>query len=196
MQGVGAPDEDRSGGFERGGWGTPFFDEETEALIGRIYERADAFLLGRRTYEIFAGSWGTMEDPGDNPIYDALNTRTKYVATSSLADPEWAKTTVLSGDVTKAVGELKARSGGELQVHGSGRLIRSLLEDDLIDELTLLTFPVIVGDGTRLFPETGPDRALEFVDSQEPTPTGVTLQTYRPVGRPRYAGVEGAKLGE
>jgi dihydrofolate reductase len=196
MQGVGAVDEDRSGGFERGGWGTPFFDDETEALIGRVYQRADAFLFGRRTYEIFADSWGAMPDPGDNPIWEALNTRPKYVPSTSLTDPKWANTTVLSGDVAAAVGELKARPGGELQVHGSGKLIRSLLDDDLVDELTLLTFPVVVGDGTRLFPETGPDRALEFVDSREPTPSGVTIQTYRPAGSPQYAGRRGAKLGE
>jgi dihydrofolate reductase len=195
MQGVGAPDEDRSGGFERGGWATPYFDEETETLIGQIYQRAEAFLLGRRTYDIFAGSWGTMEDPGDNPIYDALNTRTKYVASTSLSDPQWANTRVLSGDVAAAVGELKAEPEGELQVHGSGKLIRSLLDDDLVDEMTLLTFPVVVGQGTRLFPDTRADKALGLIETRA-IPNGVTIQVYRPAGRPEYAGAVGRKLGE
>jgi dihydrofolate reductase len=120
MQGIGAPDEDPSGGFERGGWTTPLWDEEAEAYLNEIYQRADGFLFGRRTYEIFAGSWGVMEDPGQNPIGEALNTQPKYVASTSLADPRWADTTVLSGELAAAVGELKATPGRELQVHGSG----------------------------------------------------------------------------
>src|ERR687897_540020 len=100
------------------------------------------------------------------------------------ADPLWANTTVISGDVAAAIGELKAEPGGELQVHGSGRLIRSLLEADLVDEMNLLICPVVVGQGTRLFPEAGPDIALELVDSRGPTPRGVTIQVYRPTGRP------------
>ena len=179
MQGLGGPDEDRSGGFARGGWAVPYSDDETTGFLNQIYERADAFLFGRRTYEIFAGSWGTWEDQGDNPIWEALNTKPKYVASTTLTDPQWAKTTVLSGDVAAAVGELKAKPGGELQVHGSGNLIRSLLDHDLVDELTLLICPVVVGQGTRLFPDSGPDTALELVDSRA-TPSGVTIQLYRP----------------
>src|SRR5918993_2165919 len=127
MQGLGGPDEDRSGGFERGGWVTPLFDNEAGTFLNEVYGRADAFLFGRRTYEIFAGSWGVVDDPSINPIATALNTRPKYVASTTLTDPQWADTTVLSGDVAAAVGELKAKPGGELQVHGSGALIRSLL---------------------------------------------------------------------
>ena len=186
MQGLGGPDEDRRGGFDRGGWVTRFADDEGLAIIGEIYQRADAFLFGRRTYEIFAGSWGTWEDPGDSPIWTALNTRPKYVATTTSFDPEWENTTVLSGDLAAAIGELKAEAGGELQVHGSGVLVRWLLEHDLVDEMNLLTFPVIVGQGTRLFPDTGPDIALEPVGSQAVTPSGVSIQTYRPAGRPQY----------
>ena len=186
MQGLGGPDEDRSGGFERGGWVTPYADDEGMSFISEFYARADAFLLGRRTYEIFAASWGTWPDPGDSPIWTALNTRPKYVASTTLTDPRWANTTVLSGEVTAAVEELKAKPGGELQVHGSGALIRSLLHDDLVDEMTLLTIPVIVGQGTRLFPDTGPDIALELLESRT-TSIGVTIQVYRPSGRPRYA---------
>lgn len=186
MQGLGGADEDRSGGFERGGWVTPYADNESMAFLNEVYSRADAFLFGRRTYEIFAGSWGTWPDPGDHPIWKALNTRPKYVASTTLTEPRWANTTVLSGDVAAAVGELKAKPGGELQVHGSGALIRSLLDNQLVDELTVLTVPMVVGQGTRLFPDTGPDIALDVVDSRA-TPKGVAIQVYRPTGRPQYA---------
>jgi dihydrofolate reductase len=188
MQGLGGPDEDRRGGFERGGWALPLFEDDSEAsaFLGQVFQRADAFLLGRRTYEIFAGSWGTWDDPGDSPIWTALNTRPKFVASTTLTDPQWADTTVLSGDLAAAVGELKAKPGGELQVHGSGNLVRWLLDNHLVDEIILLTYPVVIGQGTRLFPETGPDLALELVESRS-TPKGLTIQVYRPTGRPRYA---------
>ena len=188
MQGLGGPDEDRRGGFERGGWALPLFDEDEEGgtFLGQVFERADAFLLGRRTYEIFAGSWGTWDDPGDSPIWTALNTRPKYVASTTLTDPRWANTTVLSGDLAAAVGELKAKPAAELQVHGSGNLVRWLLDNNLVDEITLLIYPVVIGQGTRLFPDTGPDIALELIDSRA-TPKGVTIQVYRPAGRPQYA---------
>ena len=115
-----------------------------------------------------------------------MNTRPKYVASTTLTEPRWANTTVLSGDVAAAIRELKAKPGGELQVHGSGALFRWLLDNDLVDEMNLFTFPVVVGQGTRLFPDTGPDIALELVDSRA-TPKGVTIQVYRPTGRPQYA---------
>ncbi len=186
IQGLGGQDEDRRGLFERGGWALPLFEGETETFLGEVYQRADAFLFGRRTYEIFAGSWGVMEDPSTSPIGAALNTRPKYVASSTLTDPEWADTTVLSGELAAAVRELKAKPGGELQVHGSGSLIRWLFDNQLVDEIILLTYPVVVGQGTRLFPEAGPDTALELVESRA-TPEGITLQVYRPSGRPQYA---------
>jgi dihydrofolate reductase len=186
MQGLGGPDEDRRGGFERGGWALPLFDDEVATFVNQIYQRADAFLFGRRTYEIFAGSWGTWDDPGDSPIWTALNTRPKYVASTTLTEPQWADTTVLSGDVAAAIGELKAKPAGELQVHGSGALVRWLFDNDLVDEITLLTYPVVIGQGTRLFPDAGPDRALDLVDSRATT-NGVTIQVYRPTGRPQYA---------
>jgi len=186
MQGLGGPDEDRRGGFERGGWVAPLFDNEGGTFLNQVYQRADAFLFGRRTYEIFAGSWGTWDDPGDSPIWTALNARPKYVASTTLSDPQWADTTVLSGDVAAAIGELKDKSAGELQVHGSGKLIRWLLDNDLVDEMNLLVCPVVVGQGTRLFPDIGPDIALELVDSRATT-KGVTIQVYRPTGRPQYA---------
>ena len=186
MQGLGAADEDRRGGFERGGWVTNAFNNEAMAFLNQVYQRADAFLFGRRTYEIFAGSWGSWADPGDSPIWTALNTKPKYVSSTTLTEPQWPDTTVLSGDVAAAIGELKAKPAGELQVHGSGRLVRWLFDNQLVDEITLLTVPVVVGQGTRLFPDTGPDIALDLVDSRV-TPKGVTIQVYRPTGRPQYA---------
>ncbi|MGH4018956.1 MAG: dihydrofolate reductase family protein [Pseudonocardiaceae bacterium] len=185
MQGLGGSDEDRSGGFERGGWAMPLFDNEAATFLNQVYERADAFLFGRRTYEIFVGYWGAMADPGSHPIAAALNTRPKYVASTTLTEPRWANTTVLSRDVAAAVGELKAKRGGELQVHGSGGLIRWLLDNQLVDEITLFVCPVVIGQGTRLFPDTGPDAALDLVESRS-TPKGVTIQVYRPTGRPQY----------
>jgi dihydrofolate reductase len=185
MQGLGGSDEDRRGGFERGGWAMAYNDNEAMAFLNEVYGRADAFLFGRRTYEIFAGSWGTWDDPGDSPIWTALNTRPKHVASTTPFDPKWANTTVLSGDVAAAIRELKAKAEGELQVHGSGVLVRWLFDNDLADEINLLIYPVVVGQGTRLFPDTGPDTALALVGSRA-TPSGVTIQIYRPTGRPRY----------
>ncbi len=180
----GASDEDRRNGFERGGWAMGVFDDETLKLINQTYQSADAFLFGRRTYELFAPYWGAM-DPGSHPIADALNTKPKYVATTTLTEGRWADTTVLSGDVAAAIGELKARPGGELQVHGSGGLIRWLLENDLVDEMILLIVPVVLGQGKRLFPDAGPDIALDLVESRADS-KGVTIQVYRPAGRPQY----------
>ena len=167
------------------------FDNETMTFINQTYQRADAFLFGRWTYELFAGYWGAqeraraaLEDPGNHQIAAALNTKPKYVASNTLTEPRWANTTVLSGDVAAAIGELKAKPGGELQVHGSGALIRWLLANDLVDEINLLIVPVVVGQGARLFPDTGPDTVLD-IDSRA-TPKGVTIQVYRPTGRPQY----------
>ena len=193
VQGNGAAsDEDRKGGFERGGWAMGVFDDETLALIDRTYQRADAFLFGRRTYELFAGYWGAeeraraaAEDPANHQITDALNTKPKYLVSNTLTEPRWTNTTVLSGDVAAAIGELKARPGGELQVHGSGTLIRWLLDNELVDEMNLLIVPVVLGQGMRLFPDAGPDIALDLVDSRADS-KGVTIQVYRPAGRPQY----------
>jgi dihydrofolate reductase len=154
VQGNGGPDENRSGGFERGGWATPLFDNESMTFVDQVYQRADAFLFGRRTYELFAGYWGVREDL-ENPIVGALNTKPRYVASNTLTEPRWANTTVLCGDLAAAIGEVKAKSAGELQVHGSGTLTRWLLENDLVDEMNLLIVPMVVGQGTRLFPGTG-----------------------------------------
>src|SRR2546429_8171404 len=130
MQGLGGADEDRRGGFERGGWAPPLFVGEASTFLNEVFQRADAFLLGRRTYEIFAGSWGVWPDPGDSPIWTALNTKPKYVASSTLTEPRWANTTVLSGDVATAIGGLKAKPANGLQVNGSGKTNRWLLDQN------------------------------------------------------------------
>jgi dihydrofolate reductase len=185
MQANGGRNERLDPGMERGGWARgPVFDDEAMTFVNDFYQRADAFLFGRRTYDMFAPYWGAQGD--SNPIAAALNSRAKYVASTTLTDPRWADTTVLSGDLAAAIRELKAKPGGELQVHGSGALTRWLLANELVDEMTLLIIPVVVGEGARLFPDTGPDTALELVDSRA-FPKGIMLQVYRPAGRPQYA---------
>ncbi|MDG6106688.1 dihydrofolate reductase family protein [Dactylosporangium aurantiacum] len=190
MQGNGgASEEDRRDGFVRGGWALGKGDQDTRAYINDTYQRADAFLFGRRTYELFARSWGSLAErdvPGWEPVMRALNARPKYVASTTLTDPAWSGTDVLAGDLAAAIAQLKAAPGGELQVHGSGTLIRWLLERGLVDELTLLVVPVVLGQGARLFPATGPDLALQLLDSRVDS-KGVTIQVYRPAGRPQYA---------
>jgi dihydrofolate reductase len=186
MQGLGGRDEDRRGGFERGGWALPLLDTEAGDHINEVYGGAAAFLFGRRTYEIFAGSWGAKPEMSTSPVGAALNSRPKYVVSTSLTDPRWAGTSGLPGDVAAAVGDLKAQQDGELLVPGSGVLVRWLLANGLVDQFDLLTYPVVVGQGTRLFPDSGPDTALELVTSRS-TPGGITIQTYRPAGRPEYA---------
>ena len=185
MQANGGNNPELDPGFDRGGWAIPVGDEESVGYIADFYQRADAFLFGRRTFELFAGYWG-VRDASENPFSGALNTRPKYVASNTITDPGWADSTVLSGDLEAAIRDLKARPGGELQVHGSGQLIRWLLERELVDEMTLIVCPVIVGAGTRLFPDSGKDFALELLESRT-FPTGITVQTYRPAGRPQYA---------
>ena len=162
--------------FDNAGLATPDEDAQIDVFNDRLVAEG---------HWVFAGYWGVM-DPGSGPIADALNTRPKYLASNTLTDPPWADTTVLSGDIAAAIGELKAKQGGELQVHGSGRLVRWLLEKDLVDEMNLLIVPVVVGQGTRLFPATGPDIALDLVESRA-FPKGITIQVYRPAGRPQYA---------
>jgi dihydrofolate reductase len=181
-QGPGGPDEDRRGGFDRGGWTAAHADEETGQFLDTVFERADALLLGRRTWEIFERYW--PHHHGDDPISHGINILPKYVPSTTLKDPGW-NTHVITGDVEAAIRELKAKPGRELQVHGSGELLRWLLERDLVEELTLRIYPVLVGDGRRLFPEHGQSHDLELVESRV-TPAGVTLQTYRPAGRATF----------
>ena len=182
-QGPGGPDEDRRGGFDRGGWTAAHADKEGWRFLTAYFERADAFLLGRRTWEIWERHW-PHHDKGD-PVSHGINVLPKYVPLTTLKDPTWQNTHVISGDVEAAVRELKAKPGRELQVHGSGDLLRWLLERDLVDELNLRLFPVVVGDGLRLFPEQGQTQDLTLIESRS-TPSGVTIQTYRPTGRATF----------
>ncbi len=185
MQANGGPNENGRRVLDRGGWARPLFDDKSIAFVNEFYQRADAFLFGRLTFDVFAKYWGVRKDL-ENPIVGALNTKPKYLASNTITDPQWANTTVLSGDIAAAIKKLKAKPGGELQVHGSGALVRWLLENNLVDELHLLICPVIVGQGTRLFPDSGPDVALELVDSRA-FPKGILLNVYRPNGHPQYA---------
>lgn len=185
VQANGGPVENGKLVLERGGWARGISDGEALTFIREVYQRADAFLFGRRTYDLFAGYWGAKTDPGD-PIAGPLNTKPKYVASNTLTEASWAGTTVLSGDLAAAIRELKAKPHGELQVHGSGTLVQWLLANELVDELELLVYPVVVGQGKRLFPDSGPDIALDLVESRA-FPKGITLQIFRPAGRPRYA---------
>jgi dihydrofolate reductase len=187
-QGPGGPDEDRRDGFDRGGWLVPHFDEATGKFMDEVFREVDAFLLGRRTYEIFAASWPNATDPND-AVAKSLNTLPKYVASTTLEDPQWANSTVLKGDLASAIRELKERDGRELQVHGSGKLVQFLLANDLVDRLNLLVFPVIVGAGRRLFPDSGIATGLALEESRT-TPSGVAISVYRPSGRPEFGTVE------
>ena len=186
MQGLGRDDEDRRGGFVRGGWVIPLTGTEEMDHINEVYGGATAFLFGRQTYEIFARSWGAVPEMMASPIGVALNGRPKYVVSTTLKDPQWAGTSVLTGDVAAAIRELKSHQGGELVVPGSGFLVRWLLANSLVDQLDLLIYPLIIGQGTRLFPDSGPDIALDLVGSRT-TSRGITIQTYRTAGRPEYA---------
>ena len=186
MQGLGRDDEDRRGGFVRGGWVIPLTGSEEMDHINGMYVSATAYLFGRRTYEIFARSWGAVPDMMASPIGVALNGRPKYVVSTSLEDPQWEGTSVLTGDVAAAIRELKAQKDGDLLVPGSGVLVRWLLANGLVDQLDLLIYPVIIGQGTRLFADSGPDVAVDLVSSRT-TSRGITIQTYRTVGRPEYA---------
>ena len=187
MQGPGSPDEDRSEGFDRGGWLVPLFDEATGQFITEIFDKADAFLLGRRTYEIFAGYWPKVTDPTD-PVASRLNGLPKYVVSSHLRSADWQNSTIVKGDIAAEVARLKGMPGRELQVHGSGTLARTLLENDLVDEWRLLVFPVIVGAGRRLFPDLGVATGLRVVESRT-TPSGVAIHVYQPTGRPEFGEV-------
>ena len=186
-QGNGGPTEDdRKEGFERGGWARGAGDDSTRDHIAATFQRADAFLFGRRTYDILFEFWGSIEELKQHPIGVALNSKPKYVASRTLTEPEWANTTVLGDNLVAAVSEIKAGGDGELQVHGSSHLIQWLLEKDLIDEMELITVPVVLGQGARLFADSGRDVAMNLVDSRSDS-RGVMIQTYRPAGRPTYA---------
>lgn len=188
MQAPGGPDEDRDGGFEHGGWLVPYFDEKFLRIMTEWTTQAGAFLLGRKTYDIFAESWPKAADPGDE-IATALNTRLKHVASRTLKNPGWNNSHLLEGDVVQAIKKLKAGEGGEIQVHGSGNLLQTLLKHDLIDTLRLWFFPVVVGGGKRLFAEGAIPRSFRLVETQQ-IDTGAVLHVYERAGKLRHGEVE------
>jgi dihydrofolate reductase len=188
MQSPGGRDEDRTGEFEHGGWFVPFVaDEEFGRFIDAIFARADAFLLGRGTYQVFASHWPRVTDPADL-VASRLNGLPKHVASRTLRRLDWRGASLLGADVPGAVRALKARYARELQVHGSPGLLQTLLADDLVDVLHLLVAPVVLGTGKRLFgPGIAP--AAFALDACRATPSGLALQTYRRTGRPAYGNI-------
>jgi dihydrofolate reductase len=191
MQGPGATDEDTSGGFERGGWLVPHADQDFGEIVTSWFTKAEAILLGRTTYDLMFPYWSAVTDP-DNSIATGLNELPKYVVSHTLTDPQWKHTTVLDGDPVQQVRELKQRPGGELQVHGSCGLARTLHAAGLVDEYRLLVFPVTVGTGKRLFTEDAPASGFTLVDSRV-TGAGVTYSALSPAefSRGSFAVVEG-----
>jgi dihydrofolate reductase len=185
-QGPGGADEDRRGGFDRGGWQAHHNDDVLGDHIRSAYENADAMLLGRVTWSIWEPYWPKHDD---HPIGHIINTLPKYVPSTTLTESSWANTHILRDDVERVIRELKAAPGRDLLLQGSGVLLRWLLERDLVDELALVVYPVVVGAGMRLFPERGPTHTLELIESR-PTPSGITIQRYRPAGRATFGTVE------
>ena len=188
MQAPGGPNEDLEGGFQHGGWLVPYFDEKFGEIMTEWTKRAGAFLLGRKTYEIFAASWPKSTDPADE-IATALNTRPKYVASQTLDKVNWNNSRLLKGDIAEEVAKLKAQQGGEIQVHGSGALLQTLLKHDLIDTLRIWQFPVVIGTGKRLFGDGTIPGSFRLVDTQHTT-TSAVLHVYDRAGSLRYGEVE------
>ena len=184
VQSNGKPEPELNNGFEQGGWQVPYLDDDLARLAADWVARADAFLLGRRTYELFAGHWGQITDP-DDPIAMKLNRLPKYVASSTMDRLEWTNSTLLRGDVFEQVARLKREPGDELQVHGSGTLVQALMDHDLIDEYRLFIHPVVLGDGNRLFAVGTAPTALELIDTKT-TRSGVVVHVYVPSGKPQY----------
>jgi dihydrofolate reductase len=179
VQAPGGADEDTSGGFEHGGWHMPYMDEVAQKEVLEGINEAGGFLLGRRTYEIFAAYWPNASEE-EQMIAEPLNTKPKYVASRTLSEPlEWQNSTVLEGDIAEAVPSLKQEDGGDLHVIGSSELVRELIANDLVDELRVMIDPLVVGGGKRVFNDDGALRSWRLVDSQVTT-TGAILATYAP----------------
>ncbi len=188
MQAPGGPNEDRDGGFRHGGWLVPYFDDKFGEIMTAWTRQAGAFLLGRKTYEIFAASWPKSTDPADE-IAAALNTRPKFVASRTLEEVTWSNSFLLKGDVAEEVAKLKKEEGGEIQVHGSSNFLQTLLKHDLIDTFRIWQFPVVLGTGKRLFGEGTIPGSFRLVDTQL-TKTGAVLHVYERAGDLRYGEVE------
>lgn len=179
MQAPGAPDEDRSGGFEHGGWQLAYFDDISGKTVVEGMSEAGGFLFGRKTYETFAAYWPTAPEE-EQVVAEPLNHLPKFVASRTLREPlEWNNSTLLAGDLIEAVNTLKQQPGKDLTVIGSGDLVQTLIAHDLVDEFRLMIHPVVLGSGTRLFRSEGPKRPMTLVDSITTT-TGVVIATYRP----------------
>jgi dihydrofolate reductase len=179
MQAPGGPDEDRTGGFEHGGWQGPYFDDMEGKAVDEGMSRVGGFLLGRRTYEIFAAAWPNAPET-EEPARSILNKLPKYVASRTLNEPlGWQNSTLLKGDVAEEVAKLKQTEGKDIQVWGSGELAQTLMQHGLVDEYLLMIHPIVLGSGRRLFREGLPKTPLELVDSKT-TGTGVLILTYRP----------------
>jgi dihydrofolate reductase len=184
MQAPGGPDEDRDGHFEHGGWSFPYGDEDFGATMAGWFADASAFLLGRKTYEIFSSHWPHVTDP-DDPIASKLNAYPKYVASTTLSSVGWNNSSLLGGDIVAEVSKLKQQPGNDLQVHGSGELAQTLIEHDLVDEYRLLYFPVHLGSGKKLFRDGAKAAALRLIRATT-TSTGVIIATYEPAGPAQY----------
>jgi dihydrofolate reductase len=178
MQAPGGPEEDPTGGFTLGGWSVNFWDDSMMQRMGEAMTERFDLLLGRKTYEIFAAHWPYVTDDSGA---DALNRATKYVASRTLKELGWTNSVLIEGDVGEEVARLKGGSGPEIQVHGSGNLIQTLLEHHLVDEYRLWTFPVLLGSGKRLFETGTTPGTLRLVDVATST-TGVVMATYEPAG--------------
>jgi dihydrofolate reductase len=178
MQAPGGPAEDQDGGFTHGGWSVTYWDDLMGQVIGAAMSQPFDLVLGRRTYDIFAAHWPRATD---DPAAKPLNEATKYVASRGRPKLEWSNSVLIEGDVAQAVAALKAGDGPELQVHGSGNLMQTLLRHDLVDQLRLWVFPLVLGSGKRLFADGTIPAALRLVDSTVST-TGVVIGTYEPAG--------------
>jgi len=178
MQAPGGPEEDDSGAFALGGWSVNYWDEQMGEVMRSAMSVPFDLVLGRRTYDIFAGYWPTApEDAGGKPLNDA----TKYVASRGRPALDWPTSVLIEGDAAQGVAALKQGDGPELQVHGSGDLIQTLLRNNLVDEYRLWIFPLVIGAGKRLFAEGTVPAGLKLVDSKVSS-TGVVIGTYRPAG--------------
>ena len=188
-QGPGSPDEDTSGGFTRGGWMPPHMDHTFLARATEWLESATGLLLGRRTYEAFATAWPQNDDP-DDPFAAMMNTLPKYVASHTLDATPWGPATLLDGDVIAQIADLKAQPDGELQIHGSGMLGRSVLAAGLVDELRLVISPTILGQGRRYYGDEGPALGMRVTD-HDVTPGGLTILVLETTGPAAFATYDG-----
>lgn len=177
MQAPGAPDEDTEGGFRHGGWSMQYFDDVAGAAAAEGMAATDAHLFGRKTYEIMAAHW--PKQPKDDPFAQHLNSTAKYVASRTLQSVEWENSTLIKGDVAEEVAKLKEQPGKNIAVLGSGELVQTLIENDLVDEYLLTVSPIVLGSGKRLFRDSDQTRSLGLIDSKT-TSTGNLMLTYRP----------------